>query len=157
VKLFSSRDLSIHPFVPSSIHGWHHTGNKTLAEINNPPPLHMCRYLGKACPAPGGAPPRFWYQYQQQTQQDFQRPGSPWIHATCGFGNVVCNCNFVICTIKYTHLCIRHRVQTIHKIRGLGEAKAESGLTFWECPPPMGFIYHKALDKIYHEPNLHRS
>jgi hypothetical protein len=22
-----------------------------------------------------------------------------------GFGNVVCNCNFVICTIKYTHTC----------------------------------------------------
>jgi hypothetical protein len=29
-----------HPSVPSSIHGWHHTGKKTLAEINNhPPPL----------------------------------------------------------------------------------------------------------------------
>jgi hypothetical protein len=26
--------LSIHPFIPSSIHGWHHTGKKTLAEIN---------------------------------------------------------------------------------------------------------------------------
>ncbi len=26
----------IHPSVPSSIHGWHHTGKKTLAEINNP-------------------------------------------------------------------------------------------------------------------------
>jgi len=25
---------------------------------------------------------------------------------TCrGFGNVVCNCNFVICTVKYTHTC----------------------------------------------------
>jgi hypothetical protein len=22
-----------------------------------------------------------------------------------GFGNVVCSCNFVICTIKYTHTC----------------------------------------------------
>jgi hypothetical protein len=21
------------------------------------------------------------------------------------FGNVVCNCNFVICTVKYTHTC----------------------------------------------------
>jgi hypothetical protein len=21
------------------------------------------------------------------------------------FGNVICNCNFVICTIKYTHTC----------------------------------------------------
>jgi hypothetical protein len=28
-----------------------------------------------------------------------------------GFGNVVCSCNFVICTLKYTHLCIRHGVQ----------------------------------------------
>jgi len=24
---------------------------------------------------------------------------------TKSFGNVVCNCNFVICTIKYTHTC----------------------------------------------------
>jgi hypothetical protein len=46
VKLFSSRDASIHPFVLSSINGWHHTGKKTLAEINNPPPpLRMCRCL----------------------------------------------------------------------------------------------------------------
>ncbi len=29
-----------------------------------------------------------------------------------GFENVVCSCNFVICTVKYTHLCIRHGVQT---------------------------------------------
>jgi hypothetical protein len=28
---------SIHPSLPSSIHGWHHTRKKTLAEINNPP------------------------------------------------------------------------------------------------------------------------
>jgi hypothetical protein len=35
--------LSIHPFVPSSIHGWHHTRKKTLAEINNtPPPFCAC-------------------------------------------------------------------------------------------------------------------
>jgi hypothetical protein len=32
-----SHDLSIHPsIVPLSIHGWHHTGKKTLAKINNP-------------------------------------------------------------------------------------------------------------------------
>jgi hypothetical protein len=24
---------------------------------------------------------------------------------TESFGNVVCNCNFVICTVKYTHTC----------------------------------------------------
>ncbi len=39
-----------------SYHGWHHIGKKTLEEINNPPPpLHMCRCLGKACLAPGGS------------------------------------------------------------------------------------------------------
>jgi hypothetical protein len=32
-----SHDRTIHPSVPSSIHGWHHIGKKTLAEINNPP------------------------------------------------------------------------------------------------------------------------
>ncbi len=33
----------IHPSVPSSINGWHHTEKKTLAEINNPPsPLCTC-------------------------------------------------------------------------------------------------------------------
>jgi hypothetical protein len=47
--------FSIHPSVLSFIHGWHHTGKKTLTEINNPlpPPLRMCRCLGKACPGPG--------------------------------------------------------------------------------------------------------
>jgi hypothetical protein len=35
-EAFSSCDSSIHPFVPSSIHGWHHIRKKTLAEINNP-------------------------------------------------------------------------------------------------------------------------
>jgi hypothetical protein len=33
--------FSIHPSVPSSIHGWHHTGEKTLAKINNPPFAHV--------------------------------------------------------------------------------------------------------------------
>jgi hypothetical protein len=37
VKLFSLRDPSIHPSISSSIHGWHHTGKKSLTEINNPP------------------------------------------------------------------------------------------------------------------------
>jgi hypothetical protein len=49
---------AFHPSVPSSIHGWHHTRKKTLAEINNPP-LRMCRCLGMACPAPGGHPHDF--------------------------------------------------------------------------------------------------
>jgi hypothetical protein len=45
----------------------------------------------------------------------------------------------------------------ILKIRGLGEATIKSSPAFWEYPPPMGFIYGMAPDKIYHEPNLHRS
>jgi hypothetical protein len=28
-----------------------------------------------------------------------------WRLSLTAFGNVVCNCNFVICTIKYTHTC----------------------------------------------------
>ncbi len=54
-----SHDPSIHPFVPSSIHEWHHTGKKTLAKINKPPsPLPMCCYLEKACQAQGGGDPQ---------------------------------------------------------------------------------------------------
>jgi hypothetical protein len=34
----------VHPSVPSSIHGWHHTGKKTLAKINNPPSAHVSLY-----------------------------------------------------------------------------------------------------------------
>jgi hypothetical protein len=34
-------------------------GKKTLAEINNTPPLHMFCCLGKACPARGGHPQDF--------------------------------------------------------------------------------------------------
>jgi hypothetical protein len=33
--------FSIHPSIPSSIHGWHHTGKKTLAEINTPLSAHV--------------------------------------------------------------------------------------------------------------------
>jgi hypothetical protein len=122
----------IHPSISSSIHGWHHVTRpsicpviyswmasyreKTLAEINNPPPSAHAWQSKKGMPGPrgGGATPRFWYQYQQQTQhwtlnnvgyiivssllaavccyltghkqckhQDFQRPGSQWIHAEC--------------------------------------------------------------------------
>jgi len=44
--------------------------------------------------------------HKQCKHQNFQRPRSWWIHAKCGisrgFGNVVCSCNFVICTVKYT-------------------------------------------------------
>jgi hypothetical protein len=34
----------VHPSVSSSIHGWHHTGKKTLAEINNPSSAHVSLY-----------------------------------------------------------------------------------------------------------------
>jgi len=46
-----SRDPSIHPSTPSSIHGWHHTGKKTLAEINNPPSAHVSLFR-KGMPGP---------------------------------------------------------------------------------------------------------
>jgi tRNA U34 5-methylaminomethyl-2-thiouridine-forming methyltransferase MnmC len=63
-EAFSS-DPSIHPSVLSSIHGWHHTRKKTLAEINKPPPFAHASMSRKGMPGPrGGAPPRFWYQYQ---------------------------------------------------------------------------------------------
>jgi hypothetical protein len=53
--------LSIHPFVPSSIHGWHHTRKKTLPEINNtPPPSAHVLLFRKGMPSPKG----FSYQYQ---------------------------------------------------------------------------------------------
>jgi hypothetical protein len=45
VKLF------IHPFVMSSIYGWHHTGKKTLAKINNPLFAHVSLFR-KGIPSP---------------------------------------------------------------------------------------------------------
>ncbi len=94
----------------------------------------MCCCLGKACPAPGRGTPKilisilptnptyicrfrsllmvsccYLTSHKQCKHQDFQRLGSPQIHAECGiqrgFRNVVCSCNFVICTVKYTHTC----------------------------------------------------
>ncbi len=52
-SFFSSRDPSIYPSVPSSIHGWHHTKKKTLAEINTPP-LHVS-LSRKGMPGPRGS------------------------------------------------------------------------------------------------------
>jgi len=51
--------FSIHPFVPSSvpssIHGWHHTGKKTLAKIKYPPPpLSHVSLSRKGMPSPRG-------------------------------------------------------------------------------------------------------
>ncbi len=59
---------SIHPSVLSSIHGWHHTRKKILAKLNNPPPSAHVSLSRKDMPSPEWAPPRFWNQYQQQTQ-----------------------------------------------------------------------------------------
>jgi hypothetical protein len=59
-----SCDLSIHPSISSFIHGWHHIGKKTLTKLNNPPPSAHVSLSKKGIPSPGGAPPRFWYQYQ---------------------------------------------------------------------------------------------
>jgi hypothetical protein len=138
VKLF-------HPSVSSSIHGWHHSGKKTLAEINNSAHVSLFK---KGMHGPGGGHPQdfdisisssiscssgiwgifvvsgllpwsavccYLTGHKQCKHQDFQRPGSRWIHAECGiqrgFGNVVCSCNFVICTVKYTHT-------PVHQARG---------------------------------------
>jgi hypothetical protein len=42
----------VHPSISLSIHGWHHTGKKTLAEINNPPSAHVL-LSRKGMPGPG--------------------------------------------------------------------------------------------------------
>jgi hypothetical protein len=46
---------SIHSSILSSIHGWHHTGKKTLAEINNSPPLAHVSLSRKGMPDPRGS------------------------------------------------------------------------------------------------------
>jgi hypothetical protein len=57
-EAFSS-DPSIHPSVLSSIHGWHHTRKKTLAEINKPPPFAHVSMSRKGMPGPrGGGTPK---------------------------------------------------------------------------------------------------
>jgi hypothetical protein len=55
----------------------------------------------KCMPGPRGETPRFWYQYQQQNQHIFAVSSLfPW--------SAVC----------WTHLCIRHGVQTSNTIKG---------------------------------------
>jgi hypothetical protein len=51
--------FSIHPSIPSSIHGWHHTGKKTLTEINTPLSVHVS-LSRKGIPGPkgGGGTPK---------------------------------------------------------------------------------------------------
>ncbi len=48
---------AFHPSIPSSIHGWHHTGKKTLGEINNPPFAHVS-LSRKGMPGPKGGHPQ---------------------------------------------------------------------------------------------------
>jgi len=48
-----------HHMTHPSIHGWHHTGKKTLVKINNPPSGHeSLSRKGMAGPAGGGATPK---------------------------------------------------------------------------------------------------
>jgi hypothetical protein len=59
VVVVFSEVFSIHPSVPSSIHGWHHTGKKILTEINNPPPPSAHVSLSrKGMPGPRGGTPK---------------------------------------------------------------------------------------------------
>jgi hypothetical protein len=73
--------FSIHPSVPSSIHGWHHTGKKTLAEINNLLSTHVSLFR-KSMPGPGlwslpwSAVCCYLTGHKQCKHQDFQQPGS---------------------------------------------------------------------------------
>jgi hypothetical protein len=57
-EAFSSCDSFIHPFVSSSIHGWHHRGKKTLAEINNPTPSAHVLLSRKGMSSPMGGTPK---------------------------------------------------------------------------------------------------
>jgi hypothetical protein len=55
VKLF------IHPSVLSSIHGWHHTGKKNVAEINNPASVHVSlSRKGMSSPKGRGGHPQYF-------------------------------------------------------------------------------------------------
>jgi hypothetical protein len=51
--------FSIHPSVLSSIHGWHHTGKKTLTEINKPPSSAHVSLSMKGMLGLGGHPQDF--------------------------------------------------------------------------------------------------
>ncbi len=64
--------FSIHPSVPSSIHGWHHIGKKTLTEINNPTPSAHVSQSRKGMSGPRGGHPQdfdinivvnFWFEW----------------------------------------------------------------------------------------------
>jgi hypothetical protein len=55
------RNETFHP----SIHGWHHTKKKTMAEINTPPPFAHVWLSRKCMPSPRGV----WYHYQTKGGQ----------------------------------------------------------------------------------------
>jgi hypothetical protein len=59
VKLFHMTRPSIFSSVSSSIHGWHHTGKKTLAEINNLPSAHVSLSRKGMLDPEGGHPQDF--------------------------------------------------------------------------------------------------
>jgi hypothetical protein len=83
---------SIHTSVSSSIHGWHHTGKKTLAEINNSLSVHVS--LPRV---PGGGHPQDFDINDISNKPNIYLPSLvffPW--------SAVC----------WRHLCIRHGVQT---------------------------------------------
>jgi hypothetical protein len=154
VKLF------IHSSVLSSIHGWHHTAKKTLAEVNNPTPptplLCACIAVYKRHARPQGGTPKILISisatnptyichlwsfpmvscmllfHGSQVVQTSRFSAARVLMNTCGmwyierFGNVICSCNFVIGIVKYTHLCISHRVQTMISIW-----QYESGILFF--------------------------
>jgi hypothetical protein len=96
---------AFHPSICPVIHPWM-TSYPGRNKYNNPPPVSLSR---KGMPGPRGGTPKilisilatnpwsavccYLTDYKQSKHQDFQRPGSRWIHAECaierGFGNVV--------------------------------------------------------------------
>jgi hypothetical protein len=58
VVIILHESFFIHPSVPSSIHGWHHTGKKTLTEINKPPLCAHVLLSRKGMPGPRGGHPQ---------------------------------------------------------------------------------------------------
>ncbi len=82
-KLFPSIRPVIHPWMPSNRE--ENPGKKKIS-----PPLRMCHCLGKACLAlvscllPLSAVCCYLTGHKQCKHQDYQQPGSRWIHVECG-------------------------------------------------------------------------
>jgi hypothetical protein len=102
----------VHPSIPSSIHGWHHTGKKTLAEINNPPSVHVS-LSRKGMPGLGlrsfTMVSCMLLSHRSQAVQTSRFSAARVPMDTFGMWYIErcwkCSCNFVICTVKYTHTC----------------------------------------------------